>query len=344
MKQMHPSPAQLVAAPITSRVQRVVRFLIRDPRHYQMAMLSGFLLYGMAHFDFGMSRPMIAVTLISVLVFQTLFNVAFRLRSEWQPLAISRAKGPRALGIHLFYLFDVRSPLISGLSLCLLLRTAHWWMAVLVAGVAIGSKFIIRVKGRHIFNPTNFGIAAVLLLGSGDLFPSLLPERLIWVSSGQWGSGPVLAFLFFCLGFLVVFRAARMDISIALLAWYALFTYGLAFYLGDPMAIPNRRMLNGALFLFAFFMISDPKTSPDSRWGRILFAGLVALIACEFQYNLSYTLVAAFGVEPGWWWLFPANGIFYALLFCSACLPLFNLAFKGRSYEWPGANARPATV
>ena len=300
-------------SPRLTRVWERARPWLRDPRHYQIAMLTGFVIYGLAAFDFNMPWWMQAITVGSAIGFQYGFTKLFAL--------------PR---------FDPRSPLISSLSLCLLLRTNHWWMAVVAAGLTIGSKFLIRWRGQHVFNPTNFGIAVLLLLTSGDLFPALLPAQLIWVSPGQWGSGANLAFLFGCLGFLVAFRAERMDVSIAFLAWFALLVYGLAFYLGDPAGLPNRRMLNGALFLFAFFMISDPKTTPDSRLGRIVFAGIVALIACELQFDLSYTAVAAFGVEAGWWWQLQGHSIFYALLFTSLFLPVINIVSKGQRYEWPG--------
>jgi len=290
----------------------LVRFLGADPRHYQIAMLSMFLGFGLFAFDFGMRPAMAAFTLASALGVQFLCGKAVGL--------------PR---------FDPRSPLISGLSLCLLVRTNLWWIALLAVVIAIGSKFVIRVKGRHIFNPTNFGIAVLLLFTAGDFFPAILPANALWVSPGQWGTGLVLAFFFACLGFLVVFRATRMDVSIAFICFYAVMVYALALYLGDSMSIANR-LTNGALLLFTFFMISDPKTTPNTRSGRILFAFVVALIACEFQYNLSYTALVAFGVEPGWWWLFPANAVFYALILACATIPLINRIFPGAEYNWPG--------
>jgi len=298
---------------VQQSVLRPIRFLGADPRHYQIAMLSMFLGFGLFAFDFGMRPAMAAFTLASALGLQFLCGKMVGL--------------PR---------FDPRSPLISGLSLCLLVRTNLWWIALLAVVIAIGSKFVVRVKGRHIFNPTNFGIAVVLLLTSGDFFPAILPEKALWVSPGQWGTGLVLGFFFACLGFLVVFRAARMDVSIAFICFYALIVYALTFYLGDPYAIAHRRLTNGALLLFTFFMISDPKTTPNTRGGRILFAFVVALIACEFQYNLSYTALAAFGVEAGWWWLFPANAVFYALIIACAALPLINRLLPGAVYHWPG--------
>src|SRR6185436_14694879 len=92
--------------------------------------------------------------------------------------------------------FDPRSALISGLSLCLLLRTSSLLLAVAAAVLTIAGKLVLRWRGKHVFNPTNFGIVALLLL----------TDR-VWVSPGQWGSVAFFAFLMACLGGLVVHRA-----------------------------------------------------------------------------------------------------------------------------------------
>ena len=95
--------------------------------------------------------------------------------------------------------------------------------------------------------------------------------------AGPMGKRGVLWFLMVCLGGLVVMRAARSDVTLAFLGAYLALVFGRSLWLGEPMAIPLHRLQNGALLLFAFFMISDPRTTPDSRLGRILFATLVAL-------------------------------------------------------------------
>src|SRR5262249_31100088 len=155
--------------------------------------------------------------------------------------------------------------LISGLSLCLLFRTNSLEQAVMAAALAIASKFLLRVRGKHVFNPTNFALVAMMLL-TGQ----------VWVSPGPWGSPAVFGFLLASPGGLVVNRAARSDVTVTFLAAYAALLFGRSLWLGEPMSIPLHRLESGALVLFAFFMISDPKTTPDSRRGRILFAVVVA--------------------------------------------------------------------
>ncbi|HXG59299.1 MAG TPA: DUF2330 domain-containing protein, partial [Thermoanaerobaculia bacterium] len=87
--------------------------------------------------------------------------------------------------------------------------------------------------------------------------------------------------------------------------------------LGDPMAIPLHRLENGALLIFSFFMISDPRTTPDSRAGRIVFAALVALGAYYVQFRL-----------------FRTNGLLWSLAACSLLVPLIDRISRGRRFEW----------
>jgi Na+-transporting NADH:ubiquinone oxidoreductase subunit NqrB len=256
-----------------------------DPRYFQIAVLSALWLYGLRSFDFGMPFGQSVLTLTAALGFQCLFSKIYKLP-----------------------VFDPRSPLISGLSLCLLLRAGSPWLAVAAAGITIGSKFLVRTKTGHIFNPTNFGIVVLLLLSDQ-----------VWVSPGQWGSGTLLAFLFACTGVLVLNRAARSDITFAFLGFYAAMIFGRALYLGDPIAIPIRQLQGGSLLLFAFFMISDPKTTPRSRAGRLVFAFIVAALGVGLTYNWYHPL---------------RNGIFYALALGSLTLPILNTWKPGPIYKW----------
>lgn len=169
--------------------------------------------------------------------------------------------------------FDPLSPLITALSLSILLRTASPVWLVVAAAAAIGSKFILRIDGKHVFNPANFGIMALVVF-----------TDVAWVSPSQWGSATWRAFLFASLAILVLSRARRTDIALAFLATYLAILFGRALWLGDPWSIPMKQMQSGALLLFAFFMITDPKTTPDRRDARILYAVLVAVLAAYLQF------------------------------------------------------------
>ncbi len=210
----------------------------RDPRWYQIASLSLLLVYGTLALRFDVTIFRVALILGTALAVQ---------------LAGTRLSGLAAI--------DPKSALISGLSLCLLLRTNSPALAVAGAGAAIGGKFLLRARGKHFFNPTNFALVLLLICAPAQA----------WVSPAQWGSVAFFGFLMLCLGGLVVHRAARADVALAFLGCYLGLLFATFVRLGEPVAIPLHRLQSGSLLLFAFFMISDPKTTPDSRAGRVLF-------------------------------------------------------------------------
>ena len=256
----------------------------RDPRLYQIGALLLLLLYGWVGLHFDLSVAQAALTISVVLATQFVCTRIWKLPA-----------------------FDPRSALISGLSLCLLLRTNSLWFVVATAAVTVASKFLLRVNGKHLFNPTNFGLVVMLLV----------TNREIWVSPGQWGAVAFFGFLMICLGGLVVYRAGRTDVTLAFLATYLGLLFGRSLWLGEPMTIPLHRLQSGALLLFAFFMISDPKTTPDSRVGRIIFAVLVAFGAAFVQFKL-----------------FRTNGLLWSLALFSLVVPLLDWLLPGGRYEW----------
>ena len=253
-----------------------------DPRLYQITALAGLLAYGLLRLDLEVRPGHAALILATVLAVQYESTLLWHLPA-----------------------FDPRSALISGLSLCLLLRTHSPAVAVAGAILAVGSKFVVRYHGKHIFNPTNFAIVSLLLTGQA------------WVSPGQWGSAAFIGFLIVCLGGLVVNRAARSDVTLAFLVAYTGLVVGRSLWLGEPMAIPLHRMQNGALLIFAFFMISDPRTTPDSRAGRVLFATLVALGGAYVQFRL-----------------FRTNGLLWSLAAFSPLVPILDRILPGPRYQW----------
>lgn len=262
----------------------------KDPRYYQIAVLTSLVCFGVVALDFGIHWQN-AVTIVS-----TALVVQF--------LGTLYAQLPR---------FDPLSPLITSLSLTLLLRTDEVALAAAAAAIAIGSKFLLRIRGKHIFNPANMALVTLMLASDQA-----------WVSSGQWGSAAIGAFTLACLGFLVLTRARRAETTIAFLLIYAGMLFGRAAWLGDPLAIPVHQLQNGALLIFAFFMISDPKTTPNSAAGRVLFAALVAAIAFFIQF-IYY--------EP--------NGPILALIISAPAVPLIDTLMRGRIYQWelPAARA-----
>jgi hypothetical protein len=259
-----------------------------DPRLYQIGALALLLLYGLTILDFDVTPARAAAILAAAIGTQWLCSRIWRIS------------------------FDPKSAAISGLSLCLLVRSNSIGWILAAAVIAVASKFTIRWRGKHIFNPTNGAIVALMLL---------TPK--VWVSPGQWGSVAFFSFLLICVGGLVVNRAARSDVTYAFIAAWAFIVIGRSLMLGEPLTIPFHRLENGALLLFTFFMISDPKTTPNSRAGRILFAAMVALGAGYIQFKL-----------------FRTNSVLWSLAACSMLVPFIDWLLPARKYEWAGGVLR----
>jgi Na+-translocating ferredoxin:NAD+ oxidoreductase RnfD subunit len=117
-----------------------------------------------------------------------------------------------------------------------------------------------------------------------------------------------------------VSRAARSDVTYAFLGVHIALRVGRALWLGDPLTIPLHQVQNEALVLFAFFMISDPKTTPDTRLGRLLFAGFVALGAWYGQFV----------------W-YRGEAVLWSLAGCALTVPLLDGLLPGPRYAWPQA-------
>ncbi len=262
---------------------------LRDPRYYQIAVLGTLLCCGVFALDIGVRWQNAATIAVSALGMQLLFTRRLRLPH-----------------------FDPLSPLITSLSLTLLLRTDTALLAACAAALAIGSKFLVRYRGKHVFNPAN--VAIVL---------TMLASDHVWVSSGQWGSTAISALALSCLGLLVLTRAKRAETTVAFLLVFAAMLFVRAAWLGDPLTIPLHQLQNGALLIFAFFMISDPKTTPDSAMGRALFATLVAGVAYVIQFVY-----------------YVPNGPILALIIVAPTVPLIDAWLRGRRYQWMPAKTR----
>lgn len=163
------------------------------------------------------------------------------------------------------------SAYITGTGLSLLLHSPVVWTYAAGSALAIGGKFLIRVGGRHVYNPNNFGMVVLLLA-----FPTLAVS-----TPKQWTNGLGVMVAIAMLGFLICWRVGRLDTVLAFVLSFVAFGLLRWFVLGTPLLAALGPMLGASMQLFAFFMITDPKTSPQTREGRILYAILVAALdAC----------------------------------------------------------------
>jgi hypothetical protein len=273
-----------------------VRLFARlDARWFQLVFLSSFLMFGAFARDFSLTIAQIALAFLAGLVTQAGWQFTLRL-----PLRFT-------IGAYL-------SALITCFGISILVRSENLWAHPLLAALAMSSKYLIRFgragRQRHLFNPANLAAfcAAYLIHGT-------------WLSQGQWGSNSIFAIWLVALGGLVTGRIRRLDIGFSfLVVWAALLGSRLMVldYAWDPgAAMWLQQVSNGALPLFAFFMISDPMTTPRRRIARITYAVLVALGAFAWQFIF-----------------FKGNGMIVSLFFCSGFVPLFDLLWPGEQFEW----------
>ena len=262
--------------------QPALTAIFRDPRVYQIVTLASLLGFGLYARAFDIQIAQIIVIMIAACA------------TQWVGSFLIASKP------------DFKSPLITALSLCLLLRADMIWPLAAAAFIAVGSKFLFRTNGKHIFNPANIGIVALVCLTDGA-----------WTTPGQWGSAIWFAAALAGVGMFVTYRAARVDVPLIFLGVFTLLLFGRALWLGDPLSIPLLRLQNGALILFAFFMISDPKTSPDGAIARAFFASGIA--------TLAYFLI---------WHFYVIDGLFIALTIMCVLRPLLEWADPAPQYRW----------
>ncbi|MFL5437096.1 MAG: RnfABCDGE type electron transport complex subunit D [Myxococcales bacterium] len=261
------------ATTLTSAGRAAIAAARRDPRYLQIAFLATFLSVGLAARDFPVWHAPL------------LFAAALTTQ-----LACTRILKLRNVG--------VLSAVITACGLTLLLRSDVWWVPPAAAIAAIASKFTIRIRGRHFLNPANLGITAAMLA---------TPHA--WCSPAQWGEGGLLLLWMFALGCMVAHRAFRSDVSLAFLGSFFALRAARVLWLGQSRDVLLHQLASGSLILFAFFMISDPKTTPaHSRPARFAFGAIVAVGAFALQH-VAYA----------------RNPLLWALLLAAPLTPLFDL-------------------
>lgn len=270
--------------------------LFKDARYFQIIFQSIFLGYGIFYLgwkaDWWLYATYFGVSIVTQFVFEII------------------EAGPSLLFWRRFR-GGLPSVIISSFGLSLLLKTNFLEIAALAAFVSIASKFLIKINGKHIFNPSALGIVAAIFL-----------TDKAWFSPGQWGSSTVILFGVCCLGIIVVTRVQKLDTSLAFLGTFA----GLLFirqilFLGWPVDFFVQSISTGSLLLFSFFMITDPKTTPNHAMARIIWSMLVAGVAF---YLATFKFING---APVW-----------VLVCLQPLVPVFDKIFKARKFEWKPSN------
>ncbi len=193
---------------------------------------------------------------------------------------------------------------MSGVSVAMMVRTPLAWPYVLCAVLSIMSKYVVRVNGRHIFNPSNLGICALLFLAPYAVAPLMI----------QWGNGIWPMVIIWVAGAYAVWRADRAHVTAAYVVAFFGFAFLRSLVLHDAF-VSEIAPITGPMYqLFALFMITDPKTTVASKRGAAATAVAVALVETLLRLNqviyapfyaLFLVTPVALGLEM--WWKSPAR-------------------------------------
>jgi hypothetical protein len=174
------------------------------------------------------------------------------------------------------------SAYITGISVGILIRSPFFWPYVLASLISIASKYVLRVKDRHLWNPSNFGVSAVLFLAPATV--SLL--------SIQWGNTLWPMVVIWLLGAVIVWRVGRLHISATYVASFFLLSFVRSVITGNPW-LANVAPITGPMYqLFIFFMVTDPKTTVRPKWAQMVVVFVVALV--EMILRLGEVVYAPF--------------------------------------------------
>lgn len=276
---------ETVAGASSSSPRRRVRF---DQRFLAPLLITCILIAGQITFGFleSWSRTFLAIAtaiLVELVTVRALYG-------KWPHLA---------------------SAYVSGISVGILVRSPAFWPYALCSAISITSKYVLRIDGRHIWNPTNFGVVAMLLLAS-DAVAGL---------SVQWGNNLLPMIVVWVLGTIILRSVGRLHISLTYVAAFFVFALVRSLATGHPF-LSEAAPITGPMYqLFVFFMITDPKTTVRPKWAQALVVVIIAALEAVFR-------LMQFVYAP-----------FYALFIVGPIANLIEIALNRRS-----AAAAPATT
>ncbi len=270
----------------------LVQKLCKDARYFQILFQAIFLFYGILFLHWEASWLLYCTYFATSIITQLVFEYFL---------------GKKQFNYYQRIEFSFPSIIISSFGLSLLLKTNDYTIAALAAFISIASKYLIKINGKHIFNPSALGIVATILL-----------TGKAWFSPGQWGSSAIILFGVCCFGFIVVTKIQKLDTSLAFLITYVVLIFARQIiYLGWPIDYFIQSISTGSLLLFSFFMITDPKTIPNNKWARVIWSAAIAMVAF---YLSSFKFINGAPV--------------YVLIFAQPIVPLLDKIFKAKKFEW----------
>ena len=174
------------------------------------------------------------------------------------------------------------SAYITGISVGILVRSPAYWPYLVCSFLSIASKYVLRVRGRHIWNPSNFGISVMVFV---------VPAAMATLSI-QWGNALWPMLVIWGLGSAIIWRVRRFHICATYVLSFLAFAFLRSWLTGNPWQAEVSPLTGPMYQLFTFFMITDPKTTVNSKRGQILVAFLIALV--EMILRLMQSIYAPF--------------------------------------------------
>jgi Na+-translocating ferredoxin:NAD+ oxidoreductase RnfD subunit len=208
---------------------------------------------------------------------------------------------------------NVQSAYISGVSMALLTKPQGplLWPFAIGSALAILSKYVLTRRGRHLWNPTNFAISALVLLAPGS----------VAILSHEMGNSLATNLVIWTMGLLIVSRVRLLHVTLSYAAVFAALAPLRAAITGVPVLAEIAPITGPMYQLFVFFMITDPRTTVGTRRGRMAVAAAVALV--EFAIRLANDFHLGFAVP------------------LASAPPIFALAIVGPIAMWLDLSRRP---
>jgi enediyne biosynthesis protein E5 len=228
------------------------KFFSLDNKYIAPAFITTILIVG--HLSFGMleSYKKTGIAIIASLITELILSKIYM--GKWPILA---------------------SAYISGISVGILVRSPAFWPYVVCAVVAIMSKYVLRIHGRHIWNPSNFSISVLLFLA---------PEVVATLSI-QWGNYLLPMIVIWCLGSIIIARLKRFNITGTYVACFIILAFVRSAITGSPWQSEIAPLTGPMYQLFIFFMVTDPKTTVRSRKWQSIVVAIVAIVETILRLN-----------------------------------------------------------
>jgi enediyne biosynthesis protein E5 len=187
---------------------------------------------------------------------------------------------------------NLASAYITGISLALLTKPQAniLWPFALGAFIAIASKYVLTYRGRHLWNPSNFAIALLVLVAADS----------VAILSHQWGNDLSTNLVIWAFGLVIAWRARVLHVTLTYVACFIFFAVVRHFIVGGPLFAELAPITGPMYQLFVFFMVTDPRTTVSTRRGRMIVVAIVALVETLIRLAGDYQigLLRPFYVSP----------------------------------------------